>query len=289
MLLGLDCSAARANDNVCPSKMTNIVKSGQYDFGYQSWSWPESEHFAFCHCVRNYSESRAIFISWKEAGLIGWPGPGQVLYAYATAATGTQKKIQAPLWYGALPTVIGDAKIVRPSDDLPLLQSSGAVGFPDLRDIPDKISNSPAALSAYIESNPDKIRTMKMSFESKATVDSDTGLVNSVINTCKYKLSGDPSDFNGRASIYVKFDDPELQRIMFKNDEAVPLGARDHGAEQDRYRLVDGSFQMTGWQPTSPTEAKSLLHRETRFLATGRDGTPVLASIPVRFLSSSGR
>jgi len=67
------------------------------------------------------------------------------------------------------PTLIEDAKsgatvrmIKRKT------QSSGSVGFPDLTNIPNDIINSPAQLAEYVQSNSDSIKTIEMSFESKA-------------------------------------------------------------------------------------------------------------------------
>lgn len=290
VLVELERPLALADENVCPAQMSNVKKSGSFNFGYQSWSWPEGNHFAYCDCVRNYG-SRPMFVSWRKAGLTGWPAAGNVLFSYATSSVGTSKEIPAPLWYGFQPTVIEDAKIVRPSDEVAVTRSSGAVGFPDLTEIPEKVSNSPAALADYIEENPDSIVTIQMSFESKVTIDADTGKVNSIINNCKYKLVSSKSGEPTSATIYSKFDDPQLQRMMFKTDEPVRIedarrSLREFQSGPGRWQPgSDGNLQMTGWQPTTPTEAASLINKEANFLLTGRSGTPVFASIPVHFLA----
>jgi hypothetical protein len=181
--------------------MSHELNTGTTDFGYQSWSWPvAANRFAYCDCVRNYG-SRPLFVSWRKAGLQGWVRSSNVLYSYSTSAIGKIQEIDAPIWYGPQPTAIQDAKIVRPAGDEPKTQSAGAVGFPDLTNVPETILNSPAALTEYLENNPDSIKTMQMSFESKATIDSDTGKVSAIISRCEYKFVSDDAHTENDATI----------------------------------------------------------------------------------------
>jgi hypothetical protein len=294
--------------DVCPNPLTGGGhNSGGYAFEYQSWSWvsPENNHGrSYCHCVRNNTRERALFINWSEVGLSTIIPPNQVAYAYFTSSEGSPIHRAVPLWYGALPDKVdvqtvfnsqavqtadaeqpGTSGAASASADAPhALSSKGeletevAAFLPDLERVAHAASKDPTHLTREeikrsVENNAEFLVGFEMKFSSAPKIDTQSGALVAIRNACDYQFGKMAVD---KQAVYfaMRIRDPELHRLVFRTDEAMPLknwpGKRQafEGSEERQARLA---------QPL--THATSTLD----IVAIGSDA--ILASVDIRYYS----
>jgi hypothetical protein len=183
-------TAAVAAESIspCPDPMTGTLRSGVYNFEFQSWSWPSGDYFLFCNCVRNNVSNRTLFVSWE--GAVTFIPPGEASWVTNTAPTGQEKRKTVPLWYGAAPHRL-DVGIVVPDEQLklPFNEFSGLTQYvattPDTRiatgllplatfvhafvpDLPGDLGNgSLQEIAGLITRSPSSLRPFHMNFSSK--------------------------------------------------------------------------------------------------------------------------
>ncbi|GAB7523652.1 hypothetical protein [Paraburkholderia sp. 2C] len=296
--------------DVCPNPLTGGGhNSGGYVFEYQSWSWvsPEPNHGrSYCHCVRNNTPKRALFINWSEVGLSTIIPPDQVAYAYFTSSEGSPIHRAVPLWYGAVPdkvdvqTVFNSqagqtADSMQPgasglasasaSADAPHALSSNdeletevAAFLPDLERVAHTVSKDPTYLTREqimrsVEDNAEFLVSFAMKFSSDPKIDTQSGALIAVRNACDYQFGKISAD---KQSVYfaMRIRDPELHRMVFRTSEAMPL--RNWPGKRQSF---EGSEDLQKHPGSTLTLSTSTLE----IVAIGSD--TVLASVDIRYYS----
>jgi hypothetical protein len=296
--------------DVCPNPLSGgRHNSGGYVFEYQSWSWvrPEDNHGrSYCHCVRNNTPKRALFISWSEVGLSTIIPPDQVAYAYFTSAKGSPIHRAVPLWYGAVPdkvevqtvfnsqaTQSAGADTAQPSAsgaasasaDAPHALSSNdeletevAAFLPNLERVAHAAAKDPTHLTREeimqsVENNADFLVGFAMKFSSTPKFDAQSGTLIAVRNACDYQFGKLPAD---KQSMYfaMRIRDPELHRMVFRTSEAMPL--RNWPGKPQSFEGLEDLQKSPASTLTNSTSALEIV-------AIGSDA--VLASVDIRYYS----
>lgn len=295
--------------DVCPNPLTGGGhRSGGYVFEYQSWSWasPDTNHGrSYCHCVRNNTPGRALFINWSEVGLSTMIPPDQVAYAYFTSSEGSPINRAVPLWYGAVPdkvdvqTVFNSQAVqaedvAQPgasgaasssADVFHALSSNGeletevAAFLPDLERVALGASKDPTHLTSKdimrsVMNNAEFLVAFAMKFSSAPKIDAQTGALLAVRNACDYQFGKISAD---KQSMYfaMRIRDPELHRMVFGTSEVMPL--RNWPGKPQKF---EGSEDLQKSQASTLTHSTSTLE----IVAIGSD--TVLASVDIRYYSA---
>jgi hypothetical protein len=302
LVIGLAATAAMAEDATpCPSPMSGTVRSGYYDFQFQSWSWTSASGYLFGDCVRNNS-TLPMFISW--AGLSGFVKQnGGVSYVTIPASTDKQLKLQLPLWYGAGPhkltveTIFPDtlallnqptipaASISTVADPDPVSRGRTKPGSPLVSEAEIYVPLSAFRLGATlaevtqaVENSPQILRKFTMRFISRPGL-SAAGRVTKVVDRCEYQLDG-PLDVT--TNVAIRFIDAELQRDMFKSPEPHNL-ASDPGRRPGNWKVSIESIRAN-----LHIAPRQLVERQTLMELVTASGDLVLGSMPVVFYRGDG-
>jgi hypothetical protein len=294
--------------DVCPNPLTGGGhSSGGYVFEYQSWSWthPENDHGrSYCHCVRNNTPQRALFINWSEVGLSTFIPPDQVAYSYFTSAEGSPIHRAVPLWYGAVPDKVdvqtvfnsqgmlsADAAqlnaggVASTSADAPHALSSNdeletevAAFLPNLERVAHAASKDPTYLTSEeimrsVENNAEFLVGFAMKFSSVPKFDAQSGALIAVRNACDYQFGKISVD---KQSMYfaMRIRDPELHLMVFHTSEAMPL--RNWPGKSQSF---EGLEDLQKSPASTLTRSTSTLE----IVAIGSDA--VLASVDIRYYS----
>jgi len=294
--------------DVCPNPLTGGGhKSGGYAFEYQSWSWASGDNRpgrSYCHCVRNTTPKRALFINWSEVGLSTIIPPDQVAYAYFTSSEGSPTHRAVPLWYGAVPDKIdvqtvfnsqtvqtadvaqpGASDVASASADASRAPSSNGeletevVAFlPDLERVAHAASKDPTHLTREeimrsVENNAELLVGFEMKFSSAPKIDTHDGALIALRNACDYQFGKMSID---KQSLYfaMRIRDPGLHRMVFRTSEAMPL--RNWPGKRQNF---EGSEDLQERQVSTLTHSTSTLE----IVAIGSD--TVLASVDIRYYS----
>jgi hypothetical protein len=297
LVIGLAATAAMAEEaNPCPNPMSGTVRSGYYDFQFQSWSRASGSGYLFGDCVRNNS-TLPLFISW--AGLSGFVKQnGGVGYVTIPASTDKQLKLQLPLWYGAGPhkltvetlfpdtlallnqPTIPDLAIRRVADPIPASRGRTKPGSPLVSEAEIYVplsaferGTTQAEVIRAVEKSPQILRKFTMRFISGPGL-SAAGMVTKVVDRCEYQLDS-PLDVTN--NVAIRFIDDELQRDMFKSLEPHDL-ASDPGRRPGNWTA---SIESIRAEPR--IAPRQLVERQTRMELVTTSGELVLGSMPVVF------
>jgi hypothetical protein len=298
------------SQNICPSPLTGgRHNSGGYIFEYQSWSWIDpDEHGArsYCHCVRNNTPARPLFVNWTEVGLSTIIPPDQVAYAYFSSSAGGPTQRTVPLWYGARPDRI-DAQTVfntqaaqmadaaqpeAPAVDAPsasgqrvssadtALETKVAAFLPDLERIANAASKDSTHLTREeivqsIEKNAALLVGFEMQFSSTPQIESQSGAPIAVRNACDYQF-GKISLNKQSLDFAMRIKDAQLHQMIFRTSEVMPL--RNWPGKPQRF---EGSAALQTPQASTLTLSTTTLE----IIAIGSD--VVLASVDIRYYSAT--
>lgn len=249
-----------AEDQVCPVPMSEKYNGSDNSFEYQSWNWPrkDSTGYIFCNCLRNEDDKRALFVDWKETGLMGFVRPKRSMYAYVTSGISQSKHIDVDLWFGpqpkrlktkvVTPDVTTEAEKVISPQALPQGQTthqttpslSGArdmvvVSKVNLALPPVNLQLRPGSIRKLLinaaEERPDALANVEFVFRSKAVRDETDKTIVGIRQECDYRieyLEGAVGSWG--AAYFLKIDDPALHEVVFHTNKPVILdlnGARE--------------------------------------------------------------
>jgi hypothetical protein len=285
----------------CPNPLTGNVRSGRYEFEFQSWSEGQGRGLLFCECVRNKSKSAALFVNW--AGLLGFVAGGDVGFVMNPTPSLKKKIVQLPLWYGAVPTRV-DVETTVP-DDQAFLRNPGPMGNPIVKAADWRIAQSAASADRSlpappimvsrsrvsvparpygpgwkeadiiqdVEKNPDILRRFDMVFESEPVVNAD-GVVTGIRDDCVYSLAG-PDRL--KTPLSLGFSDASLQQEVFGSPAP-------HALRLDQWTATgpgEARASSSGTRPQANVGVKQLVRRQA--LMQVMSGPVVLASVPVTY------
>lgn len=277
---------------VCPAKLKGGHSAGPYRFEFQSWSWEEPDEyggaqsgFAFCHCVRNNSPDRALFVDWEETKLRMFLAPKQAGWSYSTYPERKEIYRSVPLWYGAgpakleVPTAFNELGAPTGSQERPgdmrHLKTVVSMSLPDLIGVGSTLGVSPeqltiARIASVVERSPSLLVPMKMAFESAPIYDEQVKAFTAVRNSCTYQVVDDRRAHR-QLAYRMRFSREDLNKTVFRGDSAVIRG--EWGGRPERFSGEDRA-----------TSAATTLGRSTATLEVmNLQGKLVLGSMPIAY------
>ncbi len=252
-------TTASAAQDPCSRDLAGQIADPAYRFAYQSWSRKVDGAYLFTNCVRNDAAGRAVWISWKAAGLEGFVAPGRDIYTITPFEDDRRIGRSEALYYGSLPRLTHARTIIHTDSDRVAEAPPGLIRaaftpeeaaddtaaarfrvfIPVAATGQDEASQLKAILAApeperrsrftaFVESHPGLLNTVAMSFTYRVVRDGRGGA--SLAYQCDYRV-GDgiwtarPREAGDDGlSLHVRFSDPALQRLMFGDrPESVDL------------------------------------------------------------------
>ena len=296
-------------EDPCPLTTKGSHRSGPYKFGFQSWSWGESGSHVICHCVRNYHNSRALFIDWEETGIKGYVLTEDTAYSCTPYDRPGLAPADRPLWFGISP-LRKDVPTVRPQ--MSVNPGNGGLEHPPFGGVSTLLKLAAARSSEYgggetkniisrskiavpipqgnrlgqfpegaklvqlAEENPRILKNFEMAFYSQASIEPESGYVTAVKNNCTYILTGGNTEV-WRYEFLMKFEDEDLHAQMFDDENPVRIKAYPN-------EIIEISGQIN-FDNNLGIKDEDLVTRSTKLLIMMPETGEVVGTLPVAYLA----